>query len=53
LDLRDGIETSKNIENSRAFEFSSIEIPPNTPLLKGGCNRKLSDDSRHPLLARR
>ena len=26
------------------FDFSSLEIPPKAPLLKGGCSRTLSDD---------
>jgi len=27
------------------FDFGSLEIPPKTPLPKGGCCRTLSDDN--------
>jgi hypothetical protein len=46
---RDGAEISEKTSRILGFfDFSSFEIPPKTPLLKGGCCRMLSDENVHP-----
>jgi hypothetical protein len=43
---RDGTEIGEKTSRILGFfDFSSLEIPPKTPLLRGGCCRTLSDDN--------
>ena len=47
---RDGFEIGKKTSGILGlFDFSSFEIPPKAPLLRGGCCRTLSDDLPCPL----